>query len=62
MNEWWTPEDIALFKSKTELMAAQAKRYTYTDARDNKQYTMNPELTMGENLADLGGLSLALKV
>ena len=23
---------------------------------------MNPELTMGENLADLGGLSLALKV
>jgi hypothetical protein len=42
-------------------MAAQAKKYNYTDDRDGKQYWMNHELTMGENLADLGGLSLALK-
>ena len=35
-----------------------------TDTAENNLgiHKMNPDLTMGENLADLGGLSLALKV
>jgi putative endopeptidase len=67
LNDWWTPEDVVLFKAKTDLMALQAETYSYIDpgTEDNKtstqEYRLNPQLTMGENLADLGGLSLALK-
>jgi predicted metalloendopeptidase len=50
-----------LFKTKTDIMAKQAKTYKYVDVEDgNKEYEMDPELCMGENLADLGGLSLSL--
>ena len=62
LNDWWTKEDETLFKSKTELMAAQAAKYQFIDTLDNnKEYGMNAQLTMGENLADLGGMSLSLK-
>jgi len=59
LNDWWTDEDTKLFKEKTNLMAEQADKYVFIV--DNKEFKMNPELTMGENLADLGGISLALK-
>jgi len=63
LNDWWTEADGELFKKKTSIMTSQAKGYSYVDAEDGgKTYDMNPELTMGENLADLGGLSLALGV
>lgn len=56
-------EDADLFKKKCELMADQTKSWTYTEepeaGGESKVHTMNSELTMGENLADLGGLSLA---
>lgn len=64
LNDWWTPEDAELFKAKTDLMAEQAESYSFTDTTTDgtdKEYRLNPQLTMGENLADLGGLSLALK-
>ena len=62
LNDWWSEEDAALFKSKCEIMARQAGKYTFVDAEDGgKVYTQNPQLTMGENLADLGGLSLSLR-
>lgn len=60
LNNWWTEEDDMLFKQKVDLMAEQVDLYTYTDST-GKNYKLNSELTMGENLADLGGLSLALK-
>ena len=48
-------------------MAVQAEKYTFEDApeagdAEPKVHRMNAELTMGENLADLGGMSLACKV
>jgi len=62
LNDWWTNEDIELFKNKTNIMTKSVSEYKYIDEEDdNKEYTMNPELTMGENLADIGGLSLSLK-
>jgi len=66
LNDWWTKEDADLFTAKTELMALQAKEYVFVDVDDSneekhKQYPLNPYLTMGENLADLGGISLALQ-
>ena len=62
MNDWWTEDDTVLFKTKTDLMAGQTVDYLYVDTEDgDKEYRMNAKLTMGENLADLGGLSLSLK-
>ena len=63
LNDWWTEEDIALFKFKTDLMAEQADSYKFIDVTDGvtKEYKQNAQLTMGENLADLGGMSLALQ-
>lgn len=58
LNDWWTTEDQELFKQKTNIMAKQASEYVFIDSE--KTYKINPELTMGENLADLGGLSLGL--
>lgn len=62
LSDWWTVEDANLFTAKTDVMAEQAKKYVFVDHDDNdKEYKLNPQLTMGENLADLGGLSLALQ-
>jgi predicted metalloendopeptidase len=60
MVDWWTNEDIKLFTEKTQNMIKQTDLYIYTDS-ENKIHKMDSQLTMGENLADLGGLTLALK-
>lgn len=61
LDDWWTQEDTQLFTSKADIMGKQAETYVYVDVEDdNKEYTLNPQLTMGENLADLGGLGLSL--
>ena len=62
LNDWWSEEDATLFKAKCDIMERQAGTYTFVDEEDGgKTYKQNPQLTMGENLADLGGLSLSLK-
>ena len=68
LNNWWTDNDVKLFNSKCDKVKTIASNYSYVpsprDSLDNTNevHKMNPDLTMGENLADLGGLSLALKV
>jgi putative endopeptidase len=59
--DWWTTEDEKNYKIKQDLMMEQAKQYIYYNYETKKQYVMNPSLTMGENIADLGGISLAKK-
>jgi predicted metalloendopeptidase len=61
LQDWWTDHDAKLFKAKSDLMAEQARRYVFVDPENNKTYRLNPGLTMGENLADLGGISLSLR-
>lgn len=63
INDWWQEADAKLFKDKCDLMAEQAVKWTYEDASEGetKVHSMNGDLTMGENLADLGGLSLAFQ-
>ena len=60
MVNWWNEEDAKLFKEKTDMMGDQAEKYKYVDKNGNT-HTMKPQLTMGENLADLGGLTLSLR-
>ena len=57
----WQEEDAELFKAKTEKMKKQAEQYVYIDTENGTEHKMNGDLTMGENLADLGGMSLAVQ-
>merc|ERR1712166_874237 len=59
INEWWEEADAQLFKAKTDIMEKQAELYEYVDTDNQQKHKMNGQLTMGENLADLGGMSLA---
>ena len=53
-RNWWTEEDLKLFEAKTSLLGATFSTFCTPDGQ-----CVNPELTMGENIADLGGLTLA---
>ncbi len=54
MSNWWTDADAAKFKAKSEVLVAQfAKINVLPDLK------ANGELTLGENIGDHGGLSIA---
>lgn len=53
LNNWWTEEDSKRFKEKTQVLVEQFNKY---DVLGEK---VNGELTLGENIADLGGITLA---
>ncbi|WP_242692087.1 M13 family metallopeptidase [Aridibaculum aurantiacum] len=54
LKDWWTKEDADKFKSLADKVVAQYGNYTVLDS-----IKVNGRLTLGENLADLGGLSIA---
>jgi putative endopeptidase len=53
-RNWWTENDRAAFESKTKTLGE-----TYSAFCPIEGHCVNPSLTMGENIADLGGLTLA---
>lgn len=54
LNTWWTEEDNEKFNAKAEVLVNQFNEYTVLDsAKANGKYTL------GENIADLGGLNIA---
>ena len=54
MNDWWTEEDAAKFDERKNALAAQYDGYEVIDG-----LTVNGQFTSGENIGDLGGLSIA---
>lgn len=54
LNNWWTEEDRTKFNAKTKLLVEQFNKYEALPG-----VFVNGELTLGENIADLGGLSVA---
>jgi predicted metalloendopeptidase len=54
LREWWTPEDAERFTALADRLVAQFDAYTVLD-----DVHINGRLTLGENIADLGGLALA---
>lgn len=54
LKNWWTEEDEKSFMSKTGVVVEQFNNYTVLDS-----IHVNGQLTLGENLADLGGLAIA---
>ena len=56
LRNWWGASDLEKFKRGTGLVSSQFDSYTVLDS-----VHVNGKLTLGENLADLGGLSIALR-
>jgi putative endopeptidase len=54
LKDWWTKEDGAKFDNKANEVAAEYNACIVLDT-----VHVNGKLTLGENLADLGGLSIA---
>ncbi|HET8899312.1 MAG TPA: M13 family metallopeptidase, partial [Rhodanobacteraceae bacterium] len=55
LANWWTPEDAAHFKAAGERLAQQFDHYEALP-----DLHVNGELTLGENIADVSGLTVAL--
>lgn len=54
LNNWWTDEDREKFDAKTQVLVDHYSNFTVLDT-----VHINGNLTLGENIADLGGLSIA---
>jgi putative endopeptidase len=54
LSDWWSPDDAKAFESRAQLVVDQYNGY---EALPGVQ--VNGRLTLGENLADLGGVTLA---
>jgi putative endopeptidase len=54
LSEWWTAEDSKKFKERTQILVAQFNNFTVLDT-----LKADGELSLGENIADLGGLNIS---
>lgn len=54
LTDWWTEEDSKKFKERAEVLVNQFNNFNVTDS-----VKANGQLTLGENIADLGGLNVA---
>jgi len=56
LHNWWTDKDRSEFKKRTNALIAQ-----YDSFKVFPDLNVNGNFTLGENIGDLGGLSIALK-
>ena len=56
LRDWWTEQDASQFKSRAQLMVDQYSAFNPID-----DLHLQGELGLGENIADLGGVTLAYK-
>ncbi len=54
LRDWWTKEDNEKFTAKADMVGKQYDAFSPLDS-----VHVNGKLTMGENLADIGGLTIA---
>lgn len=54
LRDWWTPQATAEFKKRTDVLVQQYSEFTLLPGLKH-----NGELTLTENTADLGGITLA---
>jgi putative endopeptidase len=55
LRDWWTQEDATTFETRAAMLGAQFAAFEPLPG-----LRINPQLTMDENIADLGGLVIAL--
>jgi putative endopeptidase len=58
LNNWWSDADRAAFEARTKVLIAQYDALIPEEAPD---VNVNGALTIGENIGDLGGLTIAHK-
>ena len=58
LEDWWTPEDRERFETRANALIAQYDGYSPRDL--DESHTVNGQLTVGENIGDLGGVAVAL--
>jgi putative endopeptidase len=56
LRDWWTPQDAQRFTERTAALVAQYSAYEPLPGQ-----RINGELTLGENIADLSGLTVAMR-
>lgn len=56
LRNWWTKEDEERFKKRSSGLVEQFSKFEPLDGK-----FINGELTLGENIGDLGGISIAYK-
>jgi len=54
LRDWWTEDDAREFEKRAQCIADQFAGYTVVD-----DVKVNPKLTLGEDIADLGGILVA---
>lgn len=59
LKSWWSDEDRAAFEERTKALIEQYNQLSPAQLDDS--HRVNGELTIGENIGDLGGLSIAWK-
>ncbi len=59
VSNWWTDEDRAEFTKRTEALISQYGAFSPAALGD--EHKVNGALTVGENIGDLGGLTIAWK-
>lgn len=59
LTDWWTAADREAFEERTKKLVDQFA--VLSPAVLDDEHTVNGELTLGENIGDLGGLGIALK-
>jgi putative endopeptidase len=55
LRDWWQPADAEKYKAAAQLVVDQFNGYTVVDSMTH----VNGRQTLGENIADLGGLTVA---
>ena len=55
MEDWWTEEDSKEYEARVKVMVEQANQYEVHGQK------VKGALTSGENIADIGGMRLALR-
>jgi len=58
LRNWWTDKDREAFEERTKALIAQ---FNVLEPAQAPGHRINGELTIGENIGDLGGLSIAFK-
>ncbi|MDO8148327.1 MULTISPECIES: M13 family metallopeptidase [unclassified Isoptericola] len=60
LEDWWTETDRTEFEKRTKDLVAQYDQFRPAQLGEDGP-TVNGSLTIGENIGDLGGLSIAIK-
>jgi putative endopeptidase len=58
LRDWWAPQDAAAFEARAARLSVQYS--AFHPLASDPDLHVNGELTLGENIADLGGVTLGL--